>query len=344
MGRSDEPPILPEARQLLSLRRRVTPMPEGPEVRRHADRLHAALAGKPIVALTARTREARAWLTTHAPRLVGRTVHEVRSHGKHLVGLIDGGFYFHSHLMMWGRWEVITGSPPDEVDRRERARIVTPAATAILRSAPIFDVGEGDPYKRIENLRSLGPDSLPYASDGSFDVTKFKRCLRLPDNRRRAIGAALLDQRIVAGLGNYLRAEVLFECRLDPWRTVERLTRQELQCICRAVPDVARRAYANGGITVTDPLRRRMLDDPTLTYRPGSDYGARHYVFRRTNLPCVLCGDIIRQLRQVTHANADGDEHTRITYFCPTCQGVRAADKRRANKRGVARPRAVQAR
>ena len=69
--------------------------------------------------------------------------------------------------MMWGRWQTFSPAAPVEKDRRERARIVVDKGAAILFSAPIFNVGEGDPYEQIENLATLGPDVLPYK--GKFD-------------------------------------------------------------------------------------------------------------------------------------------------------------------------------
>jgi endonuclease-8 len=144
-------------------------MPEGPEVRKYADALHAALNGRAIVSLQARTKEARKWLQDNEPRLIGRRVERVVSHGKHLIGYIEGGYFFHSHLMMWGRWQTVGPTRRKsksielpEKDRRERARIVVEGAAAILLSAPIFNVGEGDPYDVIEILATLGPDALPY--------------------------------------------------------------------------------------------------------------------------------------------------------------------------------------
>ena len=79
-------------------------MPEGPEVRKFADALEAALSGRTIVSFAARTKEARKWLEGNERRLTGRRVDRVVSHGKHLIGYIEGRFFFHSHLMMWGRW------------------------------------------------------------------------------------------------------------------------------------------------------------------------------------------------------------------------------------------------
>ncbi len=317
-------------------------MPEGPEVRKYADALDAVLTGRVVTTLEARTRDARKWLQENESRVVGHRVSRVISHGKHLIGYIDGGFYFHSHLMMWGRWQTfgpakISGNRkpragkrtseaeplilPDK-DRRERARIVVEGGAAILMSAPIFNVGEGDPYDQIENLTGLGPDVLPY--DGKFDENAFERRLRLREHQDVPIGAALLNQRIAAGLGNYLRAEVLFSCRLDPWRKVSALTDENLSCLIRNIPRMAKRAYKRSA-TAVERDRKRMASDPSLVYQPGREYGTRHLVFRRTNLPCLRCGQAIKQLRQETH-NPDRSENeesrTRIVYFCARCQGV----------------------
>lgn len=298
-------------------------MPEGPEVRKYADALDTVLTGRVLTALEARTRDARLWLTDNEPRLLGRRVERVVSHGKHLLGYVEDGFFFHSHLMMWGRWQTFASGALPEKDRRERARIVVKGGAAILLSAPIFNVGEGDPYENIEHLASLGPDVLPYG--GVFDAAEFRRRLLLPEHLHREIGAALLNQRVVAGLGNYLRAEVLFSCKLDPWRSVGDLTSRNLKCLIETVPRLARLSYETGA-TANPEDRKRMTVDSSLVYQPGREYGTRHLVFRRTNLPCLRCGETIRQLRQKTYDpdNIEEDgERTRIVYFCAKCQKVR---------------------
>src|SRR6185503_7958925 len=226
-------------------------MPEGPEVRKYADALDAALTGRAIVSLEARTKDARKWLQENGQRLHDRRVERVVSHGKHLLGFIEGDFFFHSHLMMWGRWQ--TFGPVKsrrksnrielpEKDRRERARVVVDGAAAVLLSAPIFNVSEGDPYEQIEILGTLGPDALPYR--GAFDAREFRR--RLLEHKEETIGAALLNQRIVAGLGNYLRAEVLFGCKLNPWLTVGELSARALSCLAKTIPRLTRDAYERG--------------------------------------------------------------------------------------------------
>jgi formamidopyrimidine-DNA glycosylase len=298
-------------------------------VRRYADALDRALSGREVVSLEARTKEARKWLEENEQRVLGRRVERVFSHGKHLLGYIEGGFYFHSHLMMWGRW--LTFGPTKgrgkskqvevpEKDRRERARVVVQGAAAILLSAPIFNVGEGDPYQQIEILATLGPDALPYR--GGFRRAEFLR--RLLDHRDETIGAALLNQQILAGLGNYLRAEVLFSCRLNPWLTIGELTSRDLNCLSKTIPKLTRDAYERGA-TAGDGDRKRMARDASLVYQPGREYGTRHLVFRRTNLPCLRCGEKIRQLRQKTiQSQAEEEERTRIVYFCAKCQKVQS--------------------
>jgi formamidopyrimidine-DNA glycosylase len=313
-------------------------MPEGPEVRKYADALDKVLSGRVITSLEARTREARHWLKENEGRVVGRRVKRVVSHGKHLVGYIKGGYFFHSHLMMWGRWQTVdlgSSHKPQtksgalvtlpEKDRRERARIVVEGGAAILLSAPIFNIGHGDPYDVIENLATLGPDVLPY--DRAFDSTEFRRRLLSPEYTNVPVGAALLNQRIVAGLGNYLRAEVLFAGKLDPWRRVADLTERNLECLIRTVPKLARRAYKQTA-TATKRDREKMTTDSGLVYQPGREYGTRHLVFRRTNLPCLRCGMKIKQLRQKTYnaeQTEDAEERTRIVYFCEKCQKVDVA-------------------
>ena len=304
-------------------------MPEGPEVRKYADALDEVLSGRVILSFEARTKDARRWLEQNGEQITGRRVEHVVSHGKHLIGYITNDFFFHSHLMMWGRWETFktttrrirSKTPPlPEKDRRERARIVVEGGAAILLSAPIFNVGHGNPYDLIEILATLGPDALPYR--GRFNAREFQRRLFLPQHLDETIGAALLNQQIVAGLGNYLRAEILFACKLNPWLTVSDLTKRNVTCLSRTTPQLTAGAYKRGA-TATESDRERMASDPALVYQPGREIGTRHLVFRRTNLPCLRCGEKIRQLRQRTiRREEEAEERTRIVYFCAKCQDV----------------------
>ena len=303
-------------------------MPEGPEVRRYAQQLANALDGQEIIALTTRMKDAKKWLLEHPNTIVGRKILQIRSHGKHLFGILEGEIGFHSHLMMWGRWFVHAPDENPEVDRRERPRIVTPNATAILFSAPLYGLFEGNPYQKVENLATLGPDILPY--EGEFDRAEFVRRLMLPENLEREIGAVTLDQRVAAGLGNYLRADLLFFCKIDPWKTVSQLSSDEIAWLCEQIPLIAKRALAQAGVSASDEMRERLLSDNSLSYGDEiREFGARHAVFRRTNLPCLTCGNPIKQKQQTIYRTRDGDdenepesEKARTIYFCPQCQNV----------------------
>jgi formamidopyrimidine-DNA glycosylase len=119
-----------------------------------------------------------------------------------------------------------------------------------------------------------------------------------------------------------LRAEILFNCKLNPWLTVGELSERQLSCLSKTIPRLARDAYKRSA-TATEKDRQRMANDASLVYQPGREYGTRHLVFRRTNLPCLRCGQKIRQLRQrTTQTEEDAEERTRIVYFCAECQGV----------------------
>jgi endonuclease VIII len=316
-------------------------MPEGPEVRRYADELADVLAGHPIKLLSARTKNAKLWLASRAGELNGKRIERVFARGKNVVGLIEGEYYFYSHQMMWGRWHITRGRESVVFDRRERARIEVEGASAILMSAPIFEVGEGDPFETIEYLRDLGPDALPY--DAPFDFGEFHRRLSAPVNRQRTIGDALLDQTVVAGLGNYLRAEVLFIAQVSPWIKVSELSWAQQSDIAELIWIVTRRSYLHNR-TVTCEMKLRMANDASLVYVPGKDYGTRHYVFRRTNLPCLMCNTPIRQMRLESSqgylgvkpeetGEDDEDWKGRIIYFCESCQNVDVAAKAKPRKR-----------
>ena len=316
-------------------------MPEGPEVQRSADLLHDALAGRTIRTFGARTKTARAWLADHPDAFVGKRVEKVWAHGKHLVGQVEDDLFFHSHYLMWGRWMVVSPDA-DEVatrDRRERARIVTDDHAALLYSAPKFTVGRGDPYEHIPALSLLGPDVLP--ETGAFDADEFLRRLDLQPDRE--IGSALLDQSVAAGIGNYLRAEILYECRMDPWRLVKELDGAERACLAETTPRICLQAYQEGGRTVPLGVQEQQAADRDLRYSPHAHpWNTKHWVFRRTNLPCLTCDDHVRQAKQLSHEWTDDDgttvEKKRIIYFCPTCQGVSGPHVKKARPHRDRRP------
>ena len=324
-------------------------MPEGPEVQRSADLLHQALAGRTIRAFGARTKAARAWLAAHPGAFEGKRVEKVWAHGKHLVGQVEDGLFFHSHYLMWGRWMVLAPDADEVVtrDRRERARIVTDENAAILFSAPKFTVGRGDPYQHIPALPLLGPDVLPEVDGaartvGAFDADEFLRRLDLQPDRE--IGSALLDQSVAAGIGNYLRAEILYACRMDPWRHVGEMDADERACLAETTARLCLLAYREGGRTVPLEVQERQAADRDLRYSPHVfPWNTKHWIFRRTNLPCLTCDDHVRQAQQLSHEWTDAEsgdtvEKKRVIYFCPTCQGVAGPHVKKARPHKDRRP------
>ena len=267
-------------------------MPEGPEVRRHADALHAAFAGKTITALTARTKAAKAWLAEMPHQFPNQRVLWVRSHGKNLVGQTEGGPFWYSHLMMWGRWQVFD-APPEAIDRRERARITADDQTcAVLFSAPVFEVGESEgrnPFSEHPYLRVLGPDILPYPGTGDFAADCFRERLLTPEHMARQIGAVLLDQNVLAGVGNYLRAEILWVCQISPFVVVAELTEAQLSDLCRVIPEIARRAYELRGQSVTPEDREKCkATAPIFTPTARTNGGAA--ITLSSEPICRVCG------------------------------------------------------
>jgi endonuclease-8 len=252
-------------------------------------------------------RKARTWLEQHPGTMDGRLIQAVEACGKHILWRLDDDYYFHFHLLMFGKWELF---PPDAAvpyDANTRAHLLTTSRLVTLCRGQVFDIGQGDPYLQLPSVAALGPDMCAVPFDGA----EFCRRLLRPQNLDQEIAVILLDQTVANGVGNYLKADILFECRLNPWRRVGTLTPDDVACLARTIPLMGQRALANRGWTVPDDLRLA-LESGVIPQQRRS----RHWVFRRTNLPCRLCGTPIRQAKQ-------GPAGGRWTYWCPGCQGAR---------------------
>ena len=249
-------------------------MPEGDTIHRAATMLGAALEGK--VVLAARPDPLR--------RLAGTTVTAVEPVGKHLVIRFDNGLALHSHMRMRGVWHVYL---PGERWRRPawqlKAALETADSVAVCFSAPVLELIR-DVAARVGHL---GPDIVAEEWSPSVAVARARMLDAMP------IGDVLLDQRVVAGIGNVYRCESLWSRRINPWKPVRELDDETLGGLFDTARD-AMRANLGGGV-------RRF---------PGYGMGAVHGRARR---PCPRCGTPIR-------VRAMG-EHARLVYWCPTCQG-----------------------
>lgn len=269
-------------------------MPEGPEIRRQADRLRDAIQGQ----VAERVFFGLEALADAGPRLSGRRVEQVESRGKALLTHFEGGQSVYSHNQLYGRWYVVKPGRPPRTGRQLRFAVETQHQHALLYSASDIEVLEREAVGAHPFIARLGPDAL----DPAVCVADVEA--QLERYRRRQLGALLLDQRFVAGLGNYLRSEILFFSGLQPERRPMDLSERKRSVLAREVLEVTRRSYRTGGITVEDALARQLRQEGL------SKRKRRHHVFARSGETCRRCQTPIER-REVGG---------RRVYVCPGCQ------------------------
>src|SRR6186997_1679446 len=223
-------------------------MPEGDSIHRAARRLQA-LVGQRVAVETPHPRAAS---TLAADRLDGRRLEAVEAVGKNLLLTFEGGLVLRSHLRMSGRWQV-----------RESARPVRGRPWLVLRSDGVEALLWNGPVLELSSRPrrpSVGPDILAEPPDLAAMISNLRR-----EASTRELGDALLDQRLVAGIGNLWRAEALWRARLSPWLELGEVSDQELELVlCEAARLM--RAAVDGG-------------------RSG------RAVYRRAGRPCPRCGE-----------------------------------------------------
>ncbi|MFN8496520.1 MAG: DNA-formamidopyrimidine glycosylase family protein [Anaerolineae bacterium] len=275
-------------------------MPEGPETRRTADSLSDVLLNETVVdfAATAKRWQAPGW----CEKVIGARVERIETHGKNLLIYLSNDTVLYSHLMMWGRWRVFAADAEPPQDKRVRAWLRTAQGLAVLYNGPVFEIMRREEVDDHYRLTTLGPDVLAAA----FDKDEFLARLQESEVAEMELGEALLNQRVAAGIGNYLKSEILFTTGLDPFRKVASLTDEERRRLAAHIPKLARRAYEHAGVTVAPALSRLWAE------RGENWYGRTHYVYRRTKRPCRRCRTPIQARQQ--------GRLKRVTYWCPTCQ------------------------
>ncbi len=281
-------------------------MSEGPELHRLSAELHAEFAGSRIVAVESRLKKAKAWLEEHPGVVEGYEIRRIYAAGKNMIWGLEDGLYFHIHLLMFGKIRTYSLRHRVEYDRFTRAVIVSTSRQAVLVNVQVFNIGIGNPFEQIQSLREIGPDICAVP----FDAALFLERLNRLDNLDKEIGPALLEQSVAAGLGNYLKSDILFECRINPWKLVRELTGGEEECLAETIPAVSQRALHSRGQTVTDEVLAQLMSNPE---GPALRWRDKHWVFRQSSRPCKVCGTPIRQQRQ-------GPGTGRITFYCPACQ------------------------
>jgi endonuclease-8 len=242
-------------------------VPEGDALHLAARRLQA-IVGEHVEVETPHPRAAAERV---AERLDGRRLERVEAVGKNLVLTFEGGYVLRSHLRMSGRWRVVprgtTEGPPWLVLRGSEHE-------AVMWGGSVLEL-------HTRALRRLGPDILDRPPDLDLMLGNLRRA-----DETRYLGEALLDQRLVAGIGNMWMAETLWRVRLSPWLRLRDVGDEELR---GALEEAAR-------------LMQLSVDGRR----------ERRRVYRRVGLPCSRCGNFIRSRGQ-------GDAN-RTAYWCPGCQ------------------------
>jgi endonuclease-8 len=271
-------------------------MPEGPEVRREADRISAVLEGQRLQSVQFELPRLKRFETT----ISGQAVSAVETRGKALVLHFDGGLSMYSHNQLYGKWMVRKRGSLPRTSRSLRVALHTREYSALLYSASEIEVLDADGLAAHPFLSKLGPDVL----DDRLDWRSV--AARLTDERfcRRSVANLYLDQGFLAGIGNYLRSEILFAAEIGPSTRPCDLGRGQQGALSRATLDITWRSYRTGGLTNT-PRRIAHMKRLGLPRR-----SFRFAVFDREHQPCLACGT---EIRRVTIAS-------RRLYFCPNCQ------------------------
>lgn len=261
-------------------------MPEGDTVWRTATRLDRALAGEPITLSDLRFPE----IATLDVR--GATTLEVASRGKHLLHRLDTGVTIHSHLKMEGQWRVERASEAASWLRRRDLRAALGTTTWVALGLRLGLLEALPTQREADVVGHLGPDVLGADWDPELARVNLVRS-------GTTIGAALLDQRNLAGVGTLWASESLFLERLGPWTAARDLDTERVDALVE-------RAH-----TLIDQARHHAVQSSTGSRRKGEE----KFVHGRSGRPCRRCGETLR----VSMVGPAGQERT--MFYCPSCQG-----------------------
>jgi endonuclease-8 len=273
-------------------------MPEGDTIYRAARTLHRALSGQ-LVTRFESVFPALTRVQQDSP-LTGRTIERVESAGKHVLMHFSGGDVLRTHMRMNGSWHIYRPGERWKRPRRDlRILVGTSQFEAVGFNIPVAEFVRADRLSRHRDLARLGPDLL----NESFDPAEAVR--RMRDRGRTPIADALLNQRVLAGIGNVYKCEVLFLCGVNPFLDIERLADAQLACLVATAQKLLRANVSMqlAPMTTYSGFRRTTGRD---------DGGARLWVYGRAGRACRRCGTKIVIRKQGADA--------RLTYLCPNCQ------------------------
>jgi endonuclease VIII len=271
-------------------------VPEGPEIRRAADTLEAMIVNKPLT---------RVWfkfdaLQKYAGKLSKSRVRAFETRGKAMLTHFDNDLTIYSHNQLYGLWHASADGSALGGKRDLRLAIQSKTAAVYLYSASDISVWKTNMLDQHPFLAKLGPDVL----SPSIRAAHIQKRLQLPAFHHKNFATLLLDQGFLAGMGNYLRTEVLFYAGIHPQAKPKDLKPAQHARLASTLLDVVQRSYRSGGVTNEAAISGKM--DIT-----GLDFeGYRFAAFEREGKACLQCRTPIQR------AELAG----RRIYWCAHCQ------------------------
>ncbi len=274
-------------------------MPEGDTIFRTARTLHRAFAGTTISGFE--TAYAQLASVDDNTPILNRMVEKVEARGKWLLIYFSGDLILTMHMLMRGSWHLYRlGEKWHRGRTHMRIVLRNDRFEAVGFEIPIANFHTARALERNSAIPNLGPDLLK--SDFAANAAK----VRIRAHTEEEVGNVLLNQQVMAGIGNVYKSEICFLCGINPFRPVASLGENEIACLVdQAQRLLAANVKEEAGdqiITYTGMRRTTHNADPT----------ARVWVYRRKDRPCRRCGTPIRMQRQGIGA--------RSTYWCPDCQ------------------------
>lgn len=271
-------------------------IPEGPEVKREADKISKAIASIPVESVFFAFEALKPYETEFA----GSSVTKLETKGKALLIHFDNQLTIYSHNQLYGKWMICQAHDYPKTNRQLRLAIHNRQKSALLYSASDIEVLDNEAIASHSFLSRLGLDVL----DEEITLERVAARLRDKHFKKRRLTTLLLDQHFLAGLGNYLRSEVLFVARVNPMLRPIDCTQDQIRQLSQAAIAVPWQSYRTQGITNDIELADKLKAQG---YK-RKEY--RHWVFNREAKPCFVCGsEIIKQ-------KSGGRRY----YYCPQCQ------------------------
>ena len=256
-------------------------MPEGPEIRLAADRVARVLVDRSIEQVEFGLPR----LKRFEKRLTGCRVTAIDTRGKAMLTRFDNGLTLYSHNQLYGKWFTTRRSRLPKTGRQLRVGLHTATHSALLYSASDIEVLSERGIARHPFLKRIGPDIL----DPGLRADEIVERLGSSTFRNRALGGLYLDQAFLAGIGNYLRSEILWAAGVNPATRPAQLADAQLCIIAKETLKISRRSYRTRGVTAPpkQAKQRKMLGESYEQYR--------FQVFGREGLGCYECGTAIER-------------------------------------------------